>query len=339
MSAMARPSRKTAKHLILDWDGTLTVKDTMSVLAELPNARNERLRKTCPDSVPPGDPKTQWNAIVEGYMNDSNAHKREEDFPNEYPDTPGGLESWLESLKGVEYASARRAEKSGFFRGVKAEDIESTVRKAFATGALKLRPGWEQLIGFAVRPNASSGDKVSIISVNWSESFIRWALYIAAERMENQPDKQRLCEYINNMHIHANEIHGLPSPLGSSGRLISRVRTAEEKKLAMEEAISQHHDSLPRGQDFFGPFTFYVGDSATDFMCFTYRYLDGRGFWIYDAPADAPAGQEWREEFEKTFKPLSYDRFEQSFEKICHFVAVRDLGEVFEKVVAFDGLG
>lgn len=71
-----RPRLRAPIHLVLDFDGTLTEKDTMSQLANIAWARDNRLGIVRPDEYY----RNHWNSFVEDYLKDYAAHK-EKDFP------------------------------------------------------------------------------------------------------------------------------------------------------------------------------------------------------------------------------------------------------------------
>ncbi|KAH9844513.1 hypothetical protein Tdes44962_MAKER07337 [Teratosphaeria destructans] len=306
-------------HLILDWDGTLTTKDTLAVLAELPKTRDERNHNSGNSGTAPVVSSVQWQDIVNGYMQACNAHQASH-FPS--AGGPEALEKWLDSLESIEYASAQRASDSGFFKGVSSEDVRPTITRALETRALELRHGWEKLLSLGL----ATGCQVTIVSVNWSETFIRWSLYLAAARLQRADlDTDELQSYINNMHIYANDIHGLSSPLGSSGRLVGNVRTAQEKLACMKKAVAAHAPSIEPER---APAVVYVGDSATDFLCLQRASGSGRGcdrgVWIFDGPAgDA------EKTMEKTFAPCKAEELD--------FVVARDLERVYEIVLEVCG--
>ncbi|KAK0997681.1 hypothetical protein LTR91_006648 [Friedmanniomyces endolithicus] len=330
-------------HIVLDWDGTLTVKDTMALLGGLPRARDLRLynqRLHRPESEPPSHLRGEaevnsivdltppasvnlWDGFVAAYMEDYRAHKAlhypvtPKESPREERASPDQYSRWLESLKVVEYASAERVTRSRFFRGVRTEDVANVARDALDSGALQLREDWNCLFDMSV---SQAGDqqaplisKISIISVNWSECFIRWSLYLAAERLTNisPASKAALLGRIDNMKISSNEIHGLDSPQGSSGKLTGNVRTAREKAERLPEFSNQSEAAAAKQQHREAAFVVYVGDSGTDYECFRGADLP---IWISDQ------GEEENRRvrrFEAVFRPLNTGNESGGF-KSCH---------------------
>ncbi|KAJ9626568.1 hypothetical protein H2203_004201 [Taxawa tesnikishii (nom. ined.)] len=187
-------------HLVLDWDGTLTRKDTLSI------------------------------AYGEDYI----AHQAEYRPKAEERRTVREERTWLASLAPIENRSVRRVEDSGLFHGVTTEDVDKVARKALAESQLELRKGWYELFGKLSQDRnsdaARSGNIISILSVNWSERFIRRAMLAAADSVKHTgtADQQQPTSLIQDMDIRANEIEGLDQAGGSEGKLNKRTRTASE---------------------------------------------------------------------------------------------------------------
>lgn len=274
--APRRPEEPT--HLILDFDGTLTVKDTMAILGRLPKS-----------------PPTSWEKISDAYMEDYEVYKQTPYPWKNYDDQE--YSGWLAARKWVEEKSAQRVQDSGFFRGVTLDDVNEAVASALDDGSLQLRDGWLDLFELLI-PNdmvddpASRPSKISIVSVNWSETFIRRALWQAAQRSDHEY-KEAIRKYINGMEIHANEIQGLDRPEGSSGVICRAsgldIRTSDDKLRRMPEITRIPIDSTPL-------LIVYLGDSSTDFDCLMRAHI---GVWIQDVKV----GQ-YQQAFNQTFKPL-----------------------------------
>lgn len=285
-------------HLILDWDGTLTTRDTLEQLGKLPRAKDARLQAASPDSsVAPNSTKTTWADLVEAYMID---YRKHEAIHVTKSSNPQDLIHKLRSLQSVEYASVKRTQDAKFFHMVTTEDVVTVIRNALESGDLQLRSGWDALFQLFLPsgPHLPTWrtSKISIVSVNWSETFIRWSLFLACKRLSCLDDtqKQRLGDMINDMRIHANEIHGLNSPQGSSGRLIGNLRTSMDKLRAMEGIVASSETSLDDK-----PIVAYVGDSSTDYECLCAADI---GVWISDVPESEVGAN-----FEKVFRPLTQE--------------------------------
>lgn len=251
---MVKPIR-----LVLDWDGTMTRKDTMSVIGSIPSQRDKR---TGSEAAPS---ESEWSAISKAYMDDYTSHQNNYRPTKADRTTIAQEKDWLRSLKAVEKASAARVSKSGFFRGVTGDDVVATARQAISRGDVQLRPGCLELLRDLSTPEGI----LDIVSVNWSASFIR-------ETLRASTDDPALLEGIANISITANEIQRLDSPEGSDGSLSNgseAVQTSADK-LAR---LFPPGDPISAASSAFA----YVGDSATDFDCLLAL---GAGICIRDEP-------------------------------------------------------
>ncbi|KAK5693743.1 hypothetical protein LTR97_010313 [Elasticomyces elasticus] len=306
-------------HLVLDWDGTMTTNDTMAVLGDLPKStylRKLHESREGPEQSRKGDeenesgrpikgpkrtsrldgyPGSLWSDLGTAYMKDYQAHKAAH-YPKSDPVDHNEYVKWLDSLRPIEYASAQRAMSTSHFRGVRSSDVESHAKDAIETQKVTLRDGCITLLLMFVSNGTDyvppTGSKVSIISVNWSESFIRWALYHAVpeESQFNSDERINLLKYISNIEIHTNEIDGLDRLEGSSGTLNGHIRTAKEKSYYLPPARKYCQDEQEL------PLVVYVGDSGTDYKCL--RNADV-GIWLNDC-GDGSV----KERFRDTFQPL-----------------------------------
>lgn len=276
--AMATRRLRQPTHLVLDYDGTLTVKDTMAVIG------------TIPDSPP-----MSWDEITNEYMKDYAEYKKQP-YPWKKYDR-AEYSDWLASRKWVEERSARRVQHAGFFRGVSNESVRDAVSRAFQNGNLEMSDGWEKLMELFL-PDSDSSTRplscLSILSVNWSGAAIRHALWQAAYDIADHPERDKLCHFVNDMPIHANEIEALESPTGSSGRACREsgqdIRTSDDKLRYLPPRRGAQQDSTP--------YVVYVGDSSTDFDCLCAADL---GIWICPVPES-----EYKQAFADAFKPLDF---------------------------------
>ncbi|KXT07978.1 hypothetical protein AC579_6917 [Pseudocercospora musae] len=275
---MASRKLKRPTRLVLDYDGTLTVQDTMAVLGGLPKR-----------------PKMSWQEIVDAYMEDY-ATYNDTSYPWKNYDREE-YSGWLAARKWVEQNSAQRVQDAAFFRRVTTDDVKQAVTKCLDNGQLELRRDWEELFALFL-PSYDAGDgtfldsSIQILSGNWSETAIRQALFQSAQRGGGDHNEQ-LCHYINDMKIFANEIEGLASPYGSSGRVVRPldvdIRTSREKLRYLKEMAPSAG---------WKPFTVYVGDSSTDFDALCAADL---GVWLCDV-----AEAEYEKASMETFKPLDF---------------------------------
>lgn len=249
--------RQRALHLVLDFDGTLTRKDTTAILGSIPRISGSR-------------PSLSWDAILKAYLEDYSAHQ------NAY--TPGSQDrktlaeeaAWLRSLRPIELKSVSRVEEAGVFRGVTDGTITRLATRSIASGEVVLRKGWRDLLAIG---SPRSSDRVSILSVNWSRTFIRQILLVAAQK-ELGGKAAELEGIINSIAIHANEIEGLAAPTGSDGKLGSSggIRTSGDKLECLKAVLAkdkgeEHASAANPDEVTHKPLNVYVGDSISDLEC------------------------------------------------------------------------
>jgi len=229
-----RRARSTIR-LVLDWDGTLTKRDTLHIVAAIGYDHNQNL----------GLPS--WDNIVQTYISDYT------DYEAHY--TPTAKErknvteesEWLASLKNVERRSIERTEAAGIFTGITKQDIMSASKSAIQNEKLQLRQGWRRLLTIACEPRQQSSPDVplvSIISVNWSATFIKACIETALAELPISKD------IMSSILVFANEV-----PLRGS-ETTPAICTSADKLAKFKEVRGT--DDCPM---------VYVGDSPTDFDC------------------------------------------------------------------------
>lgn len=300
-------------HLILDWDGTLTQKDTLALVAKVgydKQAVNPETGSNPEERQAKGQFILPWSEYGRLYMLDYKAHK------DEYRPAPSNrttLEAerkWLKSLENVEGDSVSRVQASGIFKGVTTDDIANGASSAISSGELKLRNGWEELLRNIIEDGSKSPqssfripnmqrNKISILSVNWSETFIRKALEatqpLSADKggvtVEVHAGRLgagdvRLSEFFKSkLIIHANDIQGHDLDAGSNGMIwneVGFIRTSRDKVTRLpdrcyDNLASGTHDAPPPN----AARVVYVGDSDTDLECLLAADL---GICIRDEP-------------------------------------------------------
>nr|POE63381.1 upf0655 protein [Quercus suber] len=377
----------TAVHLVLDWDGTLTVDDTMNSLSRIAQQRQSRMvmgshgtvklanngsaenlsavtqnvdtglqstsagsprqedsmvsesryevlgpiddeyqsttRRTAAESsrdkektespcyTPTTETyecKTTWEEISDAYMQDYMVHK-EAHYPHQ-PVDDQSYRRYLASFRDIESESRQRVAKSRFFEGVKAEDITRNAQENLRSGAVRLRKGWVELFEMFLA-NLATGSQLSILSVNWSTTYIRQLLRLSVQHdYPAQADESRLNQLLNfvdELEITANDLDGLDSPQGSSGRIDGNVSTSSDKLGRMPPSRHCHvaqstadHGLQPckltSSQCKQAPFVVYVGDSRTDYECLKAADV---GLWLCDDDHARALGK-----FKQTFAPL-----------------------------------
>ncbi|KAJ4344853.1 uncharacterized protein N0V89_012597 [Didymosphaeria variabile] len=254
-------------QLILDWDGTLTKKDTLHLVAAIGYEHNRDKNLT------------PWDDIVQAYISDYSQHKAFYTSSTESRKTVTEESEWLASLKDVERSSIERVKAAGIFKDVTKEDVISASRSAVRDGKLQLRPGWRKLLAIseASQQQSSAAASLSIISVNWSATFIRACLQTALSNPSASDAK-----FMDSIPVFANEL-----PLEEIQRT-PYICTSADKLARFEEV---------RGED--SCTTFYVGDSATDFDCLVAADV---GICIRDDPMGS--GQK---ELKETLERLDFD--------------------------------
>lgn len=150
-------------HWILDWDGTLTQKDTLDALVNI-----------AASSKPNAQPPTldRWKKVVDAYMTDYTS-RLEKLAPNgSLPTTSEGERQLLKDMEPVEHRSLDRVYDAGVFEGLTKDVIEAGAKRAIDVGDVALRPGVAEFF----RRIQARGDEVHILSVNWSRHFIHSCL-------------------------------------------------------------------------------------------------------------------------------------------------------------------
>ncbi|KAK9240421.1 HAD-like domain-containing protein [Lipomyces kononenkoae] len=141
--------------LLMDWDETITSADTVHLVAEA-GYQAHGTSSSLSSGVPP------WSEFTNAYMSDYVAYQA-----SFGPRTT--LRDELEFLTrsaDVEQASVSRIEKAGLFKSVTAKHLQMQAAK------VEIRPGFFNVI----RRCRTLGVMLGIMSVNWSQVFIRAAL-------------------------------------------------------------------------------------------------------------------------------------------------------------------
>lgn len=143
-------SRSRRPLIVVDFDETITIKDTISILAHFSYARN------LPTDIPP------WSHFTTAYLKDYGRHKlANADRPIT---TLEDKTEQLASLKPVELASLDRVSKAGVFARLTKQEIQAGAKQL-----VKVRDHAQQVL-------LSNIENVFILSVNWSKDWILGAL-------------------------------------------------------------------------------------------------------------------------------------------------------------------
>lgn len=236
-------------HIIFDFDGTITQKDTVENIGRAA----VEWRKT-----PQGggvDLTQEWEHIVQSYMQDLAAYDQTQ-LPEEQRTTWPQERDYLRGRRMLEETSLTRLRESGIFAGgFAAEDrLVETGRRDRETGRTRIRDGFAEYLD-KVR---ARGCIVHVVSVNWSAAYIRGVL-----------EPWGITSIVANEIQLDGSIAALPQDSSPQGREIighPKVFATSGDKL---EATS---DLLNRVG---GRCVGYFGDSTTDLEC-----LDFCGGWV-----------------------------------------------------------
>ena len=259
--AMYSDVRKTLSpiRLVLDFDGTLTERDTMEVMATVGHAEQAKQGR----SVVP------WSKIVEGYMEDWIVHLKNYEPSADDRTTLTDELAWLTSLENVERASFRRAISAGIFEGVTTSTVEDVVCQAISDRTIKMRSGWLTLVKYVQMRNEKTWPapqrkvSVQIVSVNWSRTFIHEVLKHSLS--ENEITEDALSA-IDSIDIYANELPSLKASWDMNSDLLPNGLLTSQHKVSLLKDLEQQHIGI-ESEGYETPITIYVGDSITDLAC------------------------------------------------------------------------
>ncbi|KAI5795185.1 HAD-like domain-containing protein [Geopyxis carbonaria] len=230
-------------HLLLDFDETLTEKDTISRLA----AAAYSLHSPSAPRIPP------WSYFVQAYCADSASFSEKTQCT--FPETWTPIEKeicLLNSVLPVEKASIERIENGGVFKGLRPAELGKV-----AVETVDIREGfWKDML----QPAWENKVDVSVVSVNWSSVWIRETLRAAVSKESGDETllDSKLKIYCNDLVVDNNGI-----TTGMFSRFFKEqnegVWTVEHKYSVMQEIIKDvtAADGL----------VVYVGDSSTDLKC------------------------------------------------------------------------
>ena len=231
--------------LLLDWDGTLTLKSTLGLIASI---------STHPSIHP------NLSGLSKAYSDDLKIHEQKYRLQKKDRKSLSDELEYLESLEAVERASIQRIEVSGILKDVCARDVDAAADEAVERRKFVLRRGWGKMIESVQQRNGRTG----IISVAWSAHFISTALAISA----TTPPAKGTAIKLDEVVIRANEILA-----DGSGRLDRYfwsedrgIWTGDGKVRVMDEMVDSFIESEGEGEGA-KPRVVYVGDSPTDLGC------------------------------------------------------------------------
>ncbi|KAE9381365.1 hypothetical protein N431DRAFT_424928 [Stipitochalara longipes BDJ] len=228
-------SRRRA--FILDFDGTVTTKDTISTIFKI-SVSVQACR---------GEHATVIrDNILSEYSEDYSKHVNNCSPAKEDRKTLAEEVKYYQSLHGVENRSFERVSRSRIFSGISHNDWEVSGRSVVSNGEVAIREGFREFIETVER----SGDSWGVVSVNFSSHFIRGVLTGAGVES-------------SNVDVLANQAGDDGIIQGPETR---EVMTTSDAKLAAMKAMLNTWRSRARGQ--FSKII-YLGDSGTDIECLT----------------------------------------------------------------------
>ncbi|KAF2015714.1 hypothetical protein BU24DRAFT_461947 [Aaosphaeria arxii CBS 175.79] len=191
---------------VLDWDGTITLKDTLDALVNIS-------RQIKPTS---GIPEA-WSSLTQAYLSDLDTALSTHAPSGKLPTNVLDERSLLLKLRAVEQASVSRVSDSQIFQSLTDKDIKNGARDAVKQGRVQLRNGYldfESHLSSRMDRQHEDIDVVNILSVNWSQHFIASCLNTASEASAWESKL-------------ANFVHSWPNPIGAYG--LSKSKQIQEQ--------------------------------------------------------------------------------------------------------------
>lgn len=301
--SLSRPLLKTHQPIdwYLDWDGTITKRDTLDVLVNIAAQQNTDV-----------DVHKVWPELGRQYIEDAN--KLYEEVMKQPPATVEDEREFLKVMEAAEKRSIDRVSNSGIFKGLSPQNIIQGALQAVKHENVQIRGGYRQFcdiikartFGVGNSPDdrnvhAKEGDitqrkdLLTIISVNWSARFIEECMKATGVWPNTGEVKPEIC---------ANELEHVGSIAVSQRRSHESYKTASsDEKPQLKEMPSTGHivpapgldsriifsrDKLDRfskpqaSDDGGNPVPkIYIGDSWTDLECLLAADL---GICIRDDP-------------------------------------------------------
>ncbi|KAJ2705226.1 hypothetical protein FB645_002624 [Coemansia sp. IMI 203386] len=223
-------SPRPAVVVAVDFDKTLTVQDTVAQVVAAASSHNH--------------PQTpSFDSLVDAYTQDLATHQsiwapKISNHVATSSVTVGFLQTYLDSHRTIEHASLARISASKLMAGVSRKDFSIAAAKNVC-----FQPGASTALRRFLHLRLST----YIVSVNWSEDFIRGALH--ANGVEDAEHIKIIC---NDPAFDCKT--GL-----STGELVPRITVAGDKVEAIREIRRSVQESNTHV-----PFIVYVGDSLTD---------------------------------------------------------------------------
>lgn len=265
-------------QIVLDFDGTITTKDTIEPLVQ--SAIAIQHPSLSPSELSQTPEAEAWSNCKSQYLSDLAAHyEKENQEPNDGVAVtgPSALEreqSSLNALRDVEWASVQRVGESGVFKGVSREAFRE-MGKAAASGdpqsgderVVVVREGFVEFVRWIEQSRVQWG----VVSVNWSW---RWVRGVLDEALSDYGGGGTMAVKANDAEGSTGMIIGYPlhkvcynllkMTFDTNGHQLNRKRThilTTADKLFAQKITLFYFDL---GYDSPGPLTVYIGDSPTD---------------------------------------------------------------------------
>jgi len=306
-------------HLFLDWDGSITYHDTMSVLANIGYKKRRQLSdhdQRLPSIKP-------WEYFVQAYMSDYDKHVSTYNPTKLERKSVEQESAWLGSLEAVEKASVERVRDAGLFDCISVYDVEDAAKEAIQDRKVELREGWRELLCAPLRyPERCTISRVEIISVNWSERFIRECL---KAKFAKQCVDKTTNKFLEELPIFANQF--IPeNPELETSRII--YTSTDKRKI-----LQQRRSTLPLSNSVvhsdMSTLLVYIGDSATDFDCLLEANI---GIVIQDDPLSS-SQRELQETLQRTgfeIVPIAAGGYVHEALLSPRIYVARNLREIFD---------
>ncbi|KAI2624358.1 HAD-like domain-containing protein [Hypoxylon sp. NC1633] len=225
--------------IFFDFDGTITVKDTVGELA------NFALRVRADEGV---DLRGEWDVVVSSYVDDHRAHADGYQPQPHSRNLPEHEIQYLRQMKTVETRSLDRINDSRLFWGISAVAFRQAGRDLVRKGTIRLRPGFRRFVDERVK----DGWRVWVLSVNWSSAFIEGA-----------------CGELPGVKVIANDVReddgSIAGPPVLNPQNVSS--TEEPRNLTNSRDKLDAMDAILRAESLAAEPSVYFGDSTTDLEC------------------------------------------------------------------------
>lgn len=245
-------TRRMARFIVFDFDGTVTQQDTINVLAQFAiSSRGSAYSQQ--------EASENWKRIVDPYLADYAKHKESYVPKAEDRKRLAQEPAYLESLRTVELSSVERVVNTGFFAGLTSEQWEQFGREARRIGeewnpdwngdegkAVRVRKGFSELVQQA----KARGDKLGLVSVNWSRAFVEGVIE------PEDPDRSEFVKRINEIRWPGGQLEG-PEEMGGKVMMTSKDKLEGFETMLLKEAIGESKKRR----------SVYFGDSVTDLEC------------------------------------------------------------------------